>query len=632
MSEASRMIQTARAGSPGPERVSTISQPRSGTISPVSAYQNSQPRPGTISPLGISSGTAQRQATTSPVSAHLHIQPPPEKVPKVDAHLNTTRVPDQRSADDTYPKITPRPAAPHIASTMESLPKKKAKKQASSKIMPRLEKLVNSHVSRKVEARPRSTTIIDLTFERIPYPERVLMGTPCLRLDVPPGEDSDDSADSPVDARREKVAKSGTALPTKPALERLPSFRFSTNSTPQKKPRSAMLLTGNFNADSIPQEESGTEKMLTKNPGTETKPPRKHKMEKLPTTTSEHEKSFRSSPNLKFNTPLEGFPRTDKDTEKALPAEPPAATPGPPGDFLSSQMSRPREIAFIFLVCMLQLIPQAALTICFPMSSIIAGSFKIKNPSVLPWMVSAYATTFGTFILVSGRLGDIFGHKKLVIVGFIMMTPWSVVAGISHMVSPVLFFVARAMQGVAASLMVPNGLALLGRTYAPGSKMKIIAFSLFGLCAPLGAYLGMLLAAIFAEFVSWPFVFFVLAGVSLLCAIASRVVVIPPPPTPAQMKPFQEKLGDMDWLGAFTGVAGMICVQVAFVSAPGVGWGTSWIYMLLIIGALLVAGFVVIEIKIAEHPIVPFRIMNSDVAFVLAAVACGWAVFGIWSW
>ena len=200
------------------------------------------------------------------------------------------------------------------------------------------------------------------------------------------------------------------------------------------------------------------------------------------------------------------------------------------------------------------------------------------------------------------------------------------------MISPILFFVARAMQGIAASMMVPNGLALLGRTYAPGSKMKIIAFSLFGLCAPLGAYLGMLFGAIFAQYLAWWVTFYVLAGVSFICAVSSRFIFVTPPPTPMQMKPFKGKLGQMDWLGAFTGVAGLICVQVAFVSASSAGWGTAWVFMLLIIGVILVAIFVLVELKIAEHPLVPFRLLKSDVAFVLGAVACGWAVFGIWSW
>lgn len=627
MSEASRMIQIARTSSPAPDRVSTLSQPRSGTISPASTHHKTQPRPGPVSQVGSSSGPAQRQTTLSPVSAHRQIQSMPKEVAKPESQSRTASQQDQKTKGPSYiyPKIAPRPA-PHIASAIKSLPEKKSKIQISSKTIPRLEKLAKSHANRKLEPRPPSTTPADLTSGMIPYPERVLMSTPCLRLDMQPGEDSDDSADSPVDVRKEKVARADTALPTKPGL------KVSGLDTPASK---------HPGAGSIPQQTSKPRKPIMKRLGTKTEPEKKPEAEKLPTknliseTISNHKESFRSSPNLQVNTPLEKFSKTDMDAEKALPAEPSPLNPnppGPPGGFLSSQMTRRREIAFIFLVCMLQLIPQAALTICFPISSIIAGSFQIKDPSALPWMVAAYATTFGTFILVSGRLGDIFGHKKLVIVGFIMMTPWSVVAGISHMVSPILFFVARAMQGVAASLMVPNGLALLGRTYAPGSKMKIIAFSLFGLCAPLGAYLGMLLAALFAEFVGWPFVFFVLAGMSLLSAIASKIVFIPPPPTPAQMKPFREKLVDMDWLGAVTGVAGMICVQVAFVSAPGIGWSTSWIYMLLIIGALLIAGFVLIEIKVAEHPLIPFNMLGSDVAFVLAAVACGWAVFGIWSW
>lgn len=611
MSEASRMISIARSSSPGPSTISTID-----------SRSQTQPRLGAISPAGASSTTPPQPGTASPVSAHRHLQELLEKGPQLDTDTKTTPQPEQGPATEIYPKILSRPAAPHIASALKPPTQKKPKRQPSSKATRGLEKLAKTDIGTTIEPQPERAPPVDLTSEIVPYPERILMSTPCLRLDIPPEEDSDASASPPVEGRREKAV----------LAER----------TPQTKSGSEKLPTKDFAHEPIPQKRLTPEKLPTKGPTAETIPQKKKsRWEKLPTkdlaaeATSQHEESFRSSPKLTVNTPLEKFSATNTDREKALPAEPPATGTGPPGPsdgYLSSRMSRPREIAFIFLVCMLQIIPQACLTICFPTSSIIAHALRITDPAVLPWMIAAYATTFGTFILVSGRLGDIFGHKKLVIVGFIMMTPWSVIAGVSPKITPILFFVARAVQGVAASLMVPNGLALLGRTYAPGSKMKTVAFSLFGLCAPLGAYLGMLLAAIFAEYVIWIVTFFVLAGVSFSCAIASIFVLVSPPPTPDQMKPFKEKLGDMDWLGAFTGVAGLICVQVAFVSAPGVGWGTSWIYMLLIIGALLIAAFVVVEIKIAEHPLVPFKLLRSDVAFVLAAVACGWAVFGIWSW
>src|SRR5271170_223143 len=127
---------------------------------------------------------------------------------------------------------------------------------------------------------------------------------------------------------------------------------------------------------------------------------------------------------------------------------------GPPGGFLSANMSKPREIAFNIMICFVQLVPQACLTACFPSSSTIAEFFKITDPSLIPWMVAAYALTFGTFILVAGRLGDIFGHKRMVVVGFSFMAVWSAVAGLSHyFVRYEVFFVARAMQGIGSAMM-----------------------------------------------------------------------------------------------------------------------------------------------------------------------------------
>lgn len=324
-------------------------------------------------------------------------------------------------------------------------------------------------------------------------------------------------------------------------------------------------------------------------------------------------------------------------TEKAAPEmpKPPlplSGPPGPPGGWLCDSMSRPQEILFNIMVAFLQLIPQSTLTTVFPVSHGIARSFSIGNPSVLPWLVAAYALSFGTFILIGGRLGDIFGHKVLVVIGYCFLSSWSVVAGLSHYVGYELFFVARGFQGLGASLMVPNGLAILGRTYPPGSKQKIFSFTLFGLCAPVGAYLGMIFGALFSRFASWWWSFYTLAVVSCLLAASAQLVLPSPPLTPKQMRPFREKLGDMDWLGAITGVAGLICIQISLVSAPASGWSTQYIFMLLIIGFVLIAFFVVVELRIAEQPLVPFKMLKVDVGFVLGAVACGWATFGIWTW
>ena len=318
--------------------------------------------------------------------------------------------------------------------------------------------------------------------------------------------------------------------------------------------------------------------------------------------------------------------------DKPRPSGPPGSPPGPPGGWLITKMSKQQEILFNIMVAFLQLIPQSTLTTVFPVSRDTAKSFSISNLSTLPWLVAAYALSFGTFILIGGRLGDIFGHKTMVVIGYSFLSFWSVVAGLSHYAGYYLFFVARGFQGVGASLMVPNGLALLGRTYPPGSKQKVFAFTLFGLCAPIGAYLGMLFGALFEKYATWWWSFYTLAIVSAFLAVGATVILVSPPATPKQMLPVREKLRDMDWLGSITGVSGLVCIQVSLVSAPASGWSTQYIFMLLIIGLLLLAFFVVTELKIAEQPLVPFKMLKADVGFVLGAVFCGWAAFGVWTW
>ncbi|KAK5054487.1 hypothetical protein LTR84_001378 [Exophiala bonariae] len=339
---------------------------------------------------------------------------------------------------------------------------------------------------------------------------------------------------------------------------------------------------------------------------------------------------------LKLDIPANRSQESGQDEKSMKPSQKPAGVPagppGPPGGWLHTRMSKQQEILFNIMIAFLQIIPQSTLTTVFPISRYIAQTFAIQNNLILPWVVAAYALSFGTFILIGGRLGDIFGHKSLVVIGYCFMSFWSVVAGLSHYAGYELFFIARGFQGIGASLMVPNGLALLGRTYPPGSKQKILSFTLFGLFAPVGAYLGMLFGALFTEYSTWWWGFYTLAVVTILLAVTAQVVLISPPRTPKQMKPTKDKLRDMDWLGAITGVGGLICVQVALVSAPAAGWSTQYIYMLLVIGLILIAFFIIVEIKVAEQPLIPFKMLKADVGFVLGAVACGWGSFGIWTW
>lgn len=142
------------------------------------------------------------------------------------------------------------------------------------------------------------------------------------------------------------------------------------------------------------------------------------------------------------------------------------------------------EILFVAIICSAQLLTQAGFAQAIVPLHIIGESFGALNPGQLSWFAAAYSLTVGTFILIAGRLGDILGHKKLFIAGYLWYGLWSLVAGLSvYSRSQIFFDICRALQGIGPALLLPNALAILGRTYPPGRR-KDMMFSLFGAAAP----------------------------------------------------------------------------------------------------------------------------------------------------
>jgi hypothetical protein len=145
------------------------------------------------------------------------------------------------------------------------------------------------------------------------------------------------------------------------------------------------------------------------------------------------------------------------------------------------------EVLFIALLCSTQFVTQAGLLNTLNILHIIGPSLGITSPGVLSWLVAGYSLTIGTFILLSGRCGDVFGYKPMVVLGFVWFGLWNIVAGCSVYVpgngGQVLFIFARVLGGIGPAFLLPNALGLLGATYNQGRK-KDMVFSLFGACAP----------------------------------------------------------------------------------------------------------------------------------------------------
>ncbi|RYP12697.1 hypothetical protein DL765_007197 [Monosporascus sp. GIB2] len=292
------------------------------------------------------------------------------------------------------------------------------------------------------------------------------------------------------------------------------------------------------------------------------------------------------------------------------------------------------EIIFVTVICLAQLFThtkEAALGQVISITRVIGDSFGITNPGELSWLIAGYSLTVGTFIIFSGRLGDVFGYKTMYLLGMAWFSLWSLVAGLAVYSNHVLFIFARVLQGVGPAVVLPNSLAILGSTYAPG-KRKAMVFAIFGATAPGGAILGAAFSGLFA-LEGWPWTFWcfsiVLAAVVVIgfFAIPSRVQIH----RQQRARGFRHLvLEELDMPGTITGVAALVLINLAWNQAPIAGWSQPYVYITLILGILILGVFFFIEIRYATHPLIPFNTLSSDVSFTLGAIACGWGCFGIW--
>jgi MFS family permease len=283
----------------------------------------------------------------------------------------------------------------------------------------------------------------------------------------------------------------------------------------------------------------------------------------------------------------------------------------------------PHEILYVSVLSCAQLLTQAALGNVLVPLHIIGPALGITNPAELPWTLAAYSLTVGVFIMITGRLGDIFGHKLLVMLGYLMFAIFSLLTGIAGYInSGIYFHIMRAFQGIGPTMLLPNAVALLARAYPAGLR-KSIVFSIFGATAPAGFILGALFGSIFAQFVWWPWAQWALAIFCYILAVLTYLVV------PTELSIAVHPTGKTDVLGAITGVSGLILFIYCFNQGPVAGWNKPYVYGILIVSIVVIAIFVFVEMK-TEEPIMPLSIWSvAGFPGVLGCMALGWASFGI---
>ncbi|CAI7643587.1 unnamed protein product [Penicillium glandicola] len=333
----------------------------------------------------------------------------------------------------------------------------------------------------------------------------------------------------------------------------------------------------------------------------------------------EHNHRTQSMSDLEYDVNLKKVPTRYENDDDALTRL----------ETSQSQMEPPKslfqETIFVSVVCMAQFMTQAGLCMSIAPVQIIGDDFGVTNPANLSWFAAAYSLTVGTFILVAGRLGDVFGHRNMFVIGFCWFSVWSLLAGFSVWSNQIFFDCCRALQGIGPAMLLPNAIAILGRTYRPGLRKEMV-FSLFGATAPGGFIVGGVFSSILAQLAWWPWAYWVMGIVCAMLAVIGWLV-IPYSPQPK----FDDNLRfwqRLDLLGATAGITGLVLINFSWNQAALVGWKNPYTYVLLIVGFICLGAFGLIERK-APCPLLPRSVFTGQLAWVLGCIAAGWSSFGI---
>ncbi|KAG0307359.1 hypothetical protein BGZ98_000448 [Dissophora globulifera] len=224
------------------------------------------------------------------------------------------------------------------------------------------------------------------------------------------------------------------------------------------------------------------------------------------------------------------------------------------------------------------------------------------------WILSSYIVTFGGFLLLAGRVGDMYGHRNVFLVGQIWFGVWSLI--VSFSTTPVMFCITRALQGIGASMSIPTALGLISTTFPAGPK-RTSALSVFGGFGAAGAVVGLLLAGALISTLSWHWIFR-LSSIFSFILFALGFLSIP-------VSAKKENPHKADVAGAITATASLICIIYYISTGSGTGWASVQTLPVLAAGLVLMAAFIWTELRWAASPIMPFRIWkhrNFSSAFV----------------
>lgn len=289
-------------------------------------------------------------------------------------------------------------------------------------------------------------------------------------------------------------------------------------------------------------------------------------------------------------------------------ASAPDGTATPPGtNGIDDPATRPRLGWALVLISVAQLMVVLDATIANIALPYIKDDLGISQAN-LSWIVTGYSLAFGGLLLLGGRLGDLYGRRRMFMVGVTVFAAASLLGGIAQ--SEAVLLAGRGLQGLGAAIASPAALALITTTFPAGPERNR-AFSVYAAMSGAGAAVGLLLGGwltgleptLLGTVVDgWRLTFLINVPIGLAAALAA----------PRVLAESESHPGQLDLPGALTGTLGLVGIVYGLTRAgdPRYGWDNTWTLVSIGAGLLLLAAFIAVE-RVVRHPLLPFRILAS---------------------
>ena len=216
----------------------------------------------------------------------------------------------------------------------------------------------------------------------------------------------------------------------------------------------------------------------------------------------------------------------------------------------------------------------------------------------LQWVVTAYALTFGGFLLLGGRAADLLGRRRVLMAGLAVFTAASLACALAT--DEAFLIASRAVQGLGAAVMLPAALSVVMNMFAEGAERNK-ALGIWGALGAGGATVGLIAGGLLTRYAGWQYIFYLNVPIGV-AALALVPRIVPDSRLATTRRQF-------DALGAIMGTVGLVVLVDAIAQAPQYGWGATRTVSLLALSVALLVGFLLVERRV-ESPVLPLSIFR----------------------